>query len=159
VVAPRHPERGDEVAEHLTALGLNLCRRSTQDTLTSSHQVYLADTLGEMGLLYAWADLAVMGGSFVPGIGGHNPLEPARLGVPVIAGPYVFNAADLYDEMLDMVGAISARDEGDLTRHLKGLIANPHIRRRLADAALAYAARQGSAREVVMGAILPLIDA
>jgi len=72
-VAPRHPERGAEVAGALADLGLKVCRRSTGETLTADHQVYLADTLGEMGLLYAWADIAVMGGSFVSGIGGHNP--------------------------------------------------------------------------------------
>lgn len=159
VVAPRHPERGADVAGALADLGLKVCRRSTGETLTAAHEVYLADTLGEMGLLYAWADIAVMGGSLVAGIGGHNPLEPARLGVPVVTGSHVFNAADLYSEMLDAVAAIEARDDADLARHLKGLSSNPQIRRQMSDAALAYAARQGSALETVMAAVLPLVDA
>lgn len=159
VVAPRHPERGAEVTESLKGLGLTVCRRSAGEALKPDHHVYLADTLGEMGLFYAWADIAVMGGSFVPGIGGHNPLEPARLGVPVITGQYVFNAADLYGEMLDAVAAIEAKDEVELARHLAGLMANPQIQRQMSDAARAYAARQGSALETVMDAILPLVDA
>lgn len=159
VMAPRHPERGDEVAQTLADLGLKVCRRSAGEALSRGHQVYLADTLGEMGLLYAWADMAVMGGSFVPGVGGHNPLEPARLGVPIITGQHVFNAADLYSEMLDAVAVIEAKDEAELARHLKGLMANPQIRRQMSDAALAYAARQGSALETVMDVILPLVDA
>ncbi len=159
VVAPRHPERGNEVATSLEALGLKICRRSKGETLSHDHQVYLADTLGEMGLLYAWADVAVMGGSFYTGIGGHNPLEPARMGVPVITGPYVFNASDLYGEMLDVVAAIEVADGPELTRSLTGLIAHPHIRQQMTDAALAYAARQGAALDTVMSALLPLIDA
>jgi len=159
VVAPRHPERGNEVAKSLEALGLKVCRRSKGETLSSDHQVYLADTLGEMGLMYAWADVAVMGGSFFPGIGGHNPLEPARMGVPIITGPYVFNASDLYGEMLDAVAAIDVADGPELTRSLSGLIANPQIRRQMTDAALAYAAQQGVALDTVMSALLPLIDA
>ena len=159
VVAPRHPERSGEVASALAALGQTICRRSGGEALTADHQIYLADTLGEMGLFYAWADIAVMGGSFVPGIGGHNPLEPARLGVPVVTGPHVFNASDLYGEMLDAVAAIEAPDEAAIARQLKGLIANPQIRRQMSDAALAYAGRQGSALETVMAAVLPLVDA
>lgn len=159
VIAPRHPERGSDIVAALLGIGLKVCRRSTGETLTSGHQVYLADTLGEMGLLYAWADLAVMGGSFFPGIGGHNPLEPARQGVPVVTGPHVFNAAELFGEMLDAVAAIEAIDGPDLAHCLKGLVANPQIQRQMSDAALTYAARQGSALETVMTVLLPLADA
>jgi len=76
-----------------------------------------------------------------------------------VTGHHVFNAADLYGEMLDAVAAIEARDEADLARCLKGLAANPQIRRQMSNAALAYAARQGSALETVMDAVLPLVDA
>jgi len=81
------------------------------------------------------------------------------MGVPIITGPYVFNASDLYGEMLDAVAAIDVADGPELTRSLSGLIANPQIRRQMTDAALAYAAQQGVALDTVMSALLPLIDA
>ena len=159
VITPRHPERGGTIAAELTGLGLKVARRSLGEALTPDTAVYLADTLGEMGLFYSLADVAVMGGSFVAGIGGHNPLEPARLGVPVVTGPYVFNAAELYDEMFACVAAMPAADAETLTRHLKGLMANPQIRRQMSDAGLAYAARQGATLEAALDLLNPLLPA
>ena len=159
VITPRHPERGGTIAAELTGLGLKVARRSLGEALTPDSAVYLADTLGEMGLFYSLADVAVMGGSFVAGIGGHNPLEPARLGVPVVTGPYVFNAAELYDEMFGCVAAMPAADAETLTRHLKGLMANPQIRRQMSDAGLAYAARQGATLEAALDLLNPLLPA
>lgn len=159
VIAPRHPERGDAIATELAGLGLKVARRSLGEAITPDQSVYLADTLGEMGLFYALADVAVMGGSFVAGIGGHNPLEPARLGVPVVTGPDVFNAAELYDEMFACVAAIPAKDGRDLTRHLTGLLENPLIRRQMSDAGLAYAACQGATLEAGMDLLHPLLPA
>ena len=159
VITPRHPERGGTIAAELTGLGLKVARRSLGEALTPDTAVYLADTLGEMGLFYSLADVAVMGGSFVAGIGGHNPLEPARLGVPVVTGPYVFNAAELYDEMFACVAAMPAADAETLTRHLKGLMANPQIRRQMSDAGLAYAARQGATLEAALDLLIPLLPA
>lgn len=114
VVAPRHPDRGEGVVEALRMMGLSVARRSTGERLTADTRAYVADTLGEMGLLYALADLAVMGGSFPPGIGGHNPLEPARLGAPVITGPNVFNFAEVYEAMVAAGAAAVAHDPQEL---------------------------------------------
>ena len=159
VITPRHPERGGTIAAELTDLGLKVARRSLGQALAPDTAVYLADTLGEMGLFYGLADIAVMGGSFVAGIGGHNPLEPARLGVPVVTGPHIFNAAELYDEMFACDAAIPAADAETLTRHLKGLMANPQIRLQMSDAGLAYAARQGATLEAALDLLNPLLPA
>ena len=109
IVAPRHPERGAPVAALLTAQGFKTARRGAGDPLDAGTQAYVADTLGEMGLLFRAADVAVMGGSFVPDIGGHNPLEPARLGVPIVTGPHIFNAAAIYAHMFIEVAANPGR--------------------------------------------------
>lgn len=159
LVAPRHPERGPAVASELAAMGFRVARRSADDPLTAETEVYLADTLGEMGLLYRLADVAVMGGSFVEGIGGHNPLEPARLGVPVVTGPHTFNADELYDEMLSWVACLRADTPADLPRHLKGLITYNIVRRQISDAALDYAARQGAALDAAMALLEPRLPA
>lgn len=100
VIVPRHPERGESVAAMLRARGLATARRSAGEPLTPDTQAYVADTLGELGLFYRLADLAVIGGSLKPGIGGHNPMEPARLGVAMISGPYVFNFTDVYADLI-----------------------------------------------------------
>ncbi|HZK98288.1 MAG TPA: glycosyltransferase N-terminal domain-containing protein [Caulobacteraceae bacterium] len=102
VVVPRHPARGSEIAAMATARGFKVARRSSQLD-PSGADVYVADTLGEMGLWYRLANLAILGGSFAPGIGGHNPLEPARLGCPFITGTQV-EAWPIY-EGLEAAGA------------------------------------------------------
>ncbi len=159
VVAVRHPDRGPKVAAELAGLGLKVARRSAGETPGPDTEAYIADTLGEMGLFFRLADVAVMGGSFVAGIGGHNPLEPARLGVPLVTGPDHFNAAELYEEMFVEVAAIEAADEAALARHLKGLATYPGIRRQVGEAALDYAERQGAALQTALGLIAPLVPA
>ena len=144
VMAPRHPGRGAEVADLLRGAGLSVARRSAGELPGPDIQAYVADTLGEMGIFLRLADVAVMGGAFVEGVGGHNPLEAARLGKPVITGPHAFNARDIYAEMFAAAAAMEAADGQMLARHLAGLLANPVIARRVGEAGVAYAARQGA---------------
>ena len=88
VIVPRHPDRGPEVEGIVRAQGLTTARRSLGGDLTSA-QALVADTKGELGLWYRLATLAIVGGSLIPGVGGHNPLEPARLGCPFVSGAHV----------------------------------------------------------------------
>lgn len=104
ILVPRHPQRFDAVAELIAAQGLSLARRGAQQPVTASTQVYLGDTMGEMLLLYALADLAFVAGSLEP-IGGHNLLEPAAVGVPVITGPHLDNFSEVA-ELLRDAGAL-----------------------------------------------------
>jgi len=96
ILVPRHPQRFDAVAKLITDKGLSLARRSLEEPIAATTQVYLGDTLGEMLLLYALADLAFVAGSLEP-IGGHNLLEPAAVGVPVITGPHLQNFSEVAD--------------------------------------------------------------
>jgi 3-deoxy-D-manno-octulosonic-acid transferase len=152
ILAPRHPERGVEIAAALSAP-----RRALGQSPGPHDPIWIADTLGEMGLLFRLADLVVMGGSFPGGIGGHNPLEPARLGVPVLTGPDITNSADVYGEMLDEACALTARDGPDLRRKLAGLLGQPALRRRMSEAALGYAARQGESLSAALDDLAPLL--
>jgi 3-deoxy-D-manno-octulosonic-acid transferase len=149
ILAPRHAERGPEIA---AMLGGTLRTRGE-----AVGPVYVADTLGELGLFFRLADVVVMGGSFVPGIGGHNPLEPARIGRPIVTGRYAFNAADVYADMFAEVAALEAADGAALARHIRGLLDNPAIARRIGEAALAYAGRQGAALDHALTLFDPLI--
>jgi 3-deoxy-D-manno-octulosonic-acid transferase len=151
VVAPRHPDRGAALASELGAT-----LRSRGEPL---QRIHVADTLGELGLLFRLADVVVMGGGFAPGIGGHNPLEPARIGRPILTGPHAFNAADLYADLFAEAAAIEAADAAALARHIRGLLDHPHIARRMGEAALAYADRQGQALDRAIQLLQPLLPA
>ena len=152
VLVPRHPDRGAELARTFQA-----SRRSAAEPPTG--QVHIADTLGELGLFFRLADIVVMGGSFVPGIGGHNPLEPARIGRPILTGPHAFNAAEVYADLFALAAAIEAPDAPALTRHLRGLLDNPVIALRMGEAALSYTERQGQALDAALAALEPMLPA
>jgi 3-deoxy-D-manno-octulosonic-acid transferase len=159
VVAPRHPDRGESVAAELERAGFRVARRAAGQPLTPETTAYVADTLGELGAFYATAAAVVMGGSLMEGVGGHNPLEAARLGAPLITGPHVANAASIYAAMRPWAAAIEAADPAALARHLRGLLQNPAIARRTGEAARAFAGRQAAALDEAMALIEPLLPA
>ena len=159
VVAPRHPDRGQRVAEDLRAIGFIVARRAAGEPLTAATSAYVADTMGELGALYTIADVVVMGGSFVAGVGGHNPLEAAQQVRPIVTGPHIFNAQTIYAEMLAWTAAIQAEDATALARHIGGLLRNPEIASRIGLAAKDFAGRQGAALDAAMALIEPLLPA
>jgi len=159
IVAPRHPDRGPQVAADLQALGFTVARRAAGEALAPDATAYVADTLGELGAFYRIADAVVLGGGFAEGVGGHNPLEAARLGCAIVTGPHVFNAREIYAEMFALVAALEAEDGAALARHITGLLANPVIARRIGEAAADYAGRQGAALTAAMALIEPLLPA
>jgi 3-deoxy-D-manno-octulosonic-acid transferase len=124
VLVPRHPRRFDEVAKRCETQGWVLSRRSQHQPVTAQTQVYLGDTLGELAMLYAAGSVAFVGGSLVP-LGGHNVLEPAALGRPMLSGPSIENFADVA-EPLERAGVLTLVDSpGALADALMGYFANP----------------------------------
>ncbi|TMP29696.1 3-deoxy-D-manno-octulosonic acid transferase [Pseudoalteromonas rubra] len=107
IIAPRHPEQFDKVAALIEAQALSYSRRSQQ--YKASSQVLLADTLGELKLLYGCGQIAYIGGSLIER-GGHNPLEAAACSVGVLTGPHTYNFAHIYPELISMQGAIEVAD-------------------------------------------------
>jgi 3-deoxy-D-manno-octulosonic-acid transferase len=105
VLVPRHPIKAGEIQLDIESLGFSVARRSFKDPVTDTTHVYLADTLGELGLWFSLADIVIMGGSFLTRIGGHNPLEAARLGKCVITGPDTSNWEGIFADLLD-AGAV-----------------------------------------------------
>ncbi|WP_201619765.1 3-deoxy-D-manno-octulosonic acid transferase [Psychrobacter maritimus] len=104
IIVPRHPERFDEVAELIEKSGLTMTRRSDEDAISPNTQAYLADSMGELMKWYAFADVALVGGSLVD-IGGHNPVEPASVATPVLMGSYTQSCQSVVDKLAS-VGAL-----------------------------------------------------
>lgn len=105
IIAPRHPERAEEIESLISCSNLSFSNRSRGETPDKNTDILLADTIGEMGLWYRLADFVYLGGGHAPGVGGHNPLEPIRLAQPVVTGPSVFNFEDTI-AVLEEIGAI-----------------------------------------------------
>jgi len=124
VLVPRHPQRFDSVAALLARQGVVFDRRSLDQPVRAEARVLLADTMGELVALYAASDAAFVGGSLVP-VGGHNLLEPAALGVPVITGPYTANTREIARLLIERGGAIEAADAAAVADGLRGLLADP----------------------------------
>ena len=108
ILVPRHPERFDKVAELIAKQGFSMARRSQQQAAMPNVDVFLADSMGELLLWLAVADVAFVGGSFVD-VGGHNPLEPAALAVPIVTGQTMFNFKQITD-VLVQAGALKQAD-------------------------------------------------
>ncbi len=124
ILVPRHPERFDHVARLVERRGLRLQRRTAAWSLTALPQVYLGDTMGELLLHYAAADIAFVGGSLVP-LGSHNMLEPAALGLPVLFGLHRFNFAEVSELLLQEQAASEVENGDALVTELLKLLADP----------------------------------
>ena len=122
VLAPRHPERGDAIADLLRTRGWRIAQRSKSEPLVAETQVYLADTLGEMGLWYRLAPVSFVGGSLVD-VGGHNPFEPAALGSAILHGPHLQNFCEIYARLSEAGAAEMIRNGPDLGKAVERLFA------------------------------------
>lgn len=130
IIAPRHPVRGAEIAGAITTL--TVTRRGIGQDPPEGEGVWLADTMGELGLLFSLVGHAFVGGSLVP-IGGHNPLEPARLGCAVAIGPHTFNCVEAVT-VLEQAGALTrVADAPALALWIDGLLRDPERRREMGD--------------------------
>ncbi|NEU11978.1 3-deoxy-D-manno-octulosonic acid transferase [Methylobacterium sp. BTF04] len=124
IVVPRHPHRGGDVAACAAAEGLRSVRRSQGGRPHGAVDVYVADTLGELGLFYRLAPLVYLGGSLVPH-GGQNPIEPTRLRAAVLHGPHVHNFTEVYRALDAAGGALAVADADALASALADLLADP----------------------------------
>ena len=127
LLVPRHPERFQAVADLLNRRGFRFERRSSDNSVRPEAQVLLVDTVGELAALYASADVAFVGGSLVAA-GGHNLLEPAALGVPVITGPHYSSSKEIAALLLQEGAALQVADAAELGRILQELFADPERR-------------------------------
>lgn len=156
MLVPRHPDRFDGVAELLSSRGVAFVRRSLGETPVPDRAVFLVDSLGELPMFYAAADVAFVGGSLAP-IGGHNLLEPAALSMPVIAGPNNFNAEDIAS-LLQEAGALQlVTDSASLGDGVAALLADADLRRARGALARRVVTESGGALKQLLGLLAPLL--
>lgn len=157
LIAPRHPSRGDAIEALARSRGLALARRSRGELPDGSTEVYLADTLGEMGLLYALARQSFIAGSFVP-VGGHNPLEAAHFDSAILIGPDRRNNASAAKALIDADAAIEVADPPGLSAALAKLLADPARRDALAANARGVVAQHEGVLDAVLARLAPTLD-
>ncbi len=156
IIAPRHPVRGLAIAEQLG--GLRVARRAAGEAITVDTEIYLADTLGELGLFFRLAGIAFIGGSLV-GKGGHNPFEAARLDCAVLHGPDMANCAGMADALAAAGAAETVRNAATLAEAVGQLLADPRLRAVRAAAAARVAAAGGGTLDAVLDRLAPWLDA
>ena len=155
VIVPRHPERGPQIAQLAAARSGPVSLRSAGQPIGGA-DVHVADTLGELGLWFRLARLAIIGGGFVSGIGGHNPLEPARLSCPFVSGPHVENWATAYAELAAAGGGelIHADQIGAI---LRAAVAGDLALQQRAGRALAYVEARDAEAHAALDRVLELL--
>ncbi len=155
ILVPRHPERFERVAGYIAAAGLSCVRRSSGQLIDVQTDVFLGDSMGELLFYYALSDVAFVGGSLV-NIGGHNILEPAALGVPIICGPYMQNSKAIVQDFLAQKAMVQTTVE-TFTPELMRLLSRKRDRASLVKAATALLAKNKGVLQCLTGIISWLI--
>lgn len=155
VIAPRHPERGNGIVAGLRSGGWKVAQRSADERILSDTQIYVADTMGEMGLWYRLCPVSFVGGSLVP-IGGHNPFEPAALGSAILHGPSIENFADIYTRLSDANAAVTVTEQslGDTVAR----ILEPDEAAKMAHAAWEVCSEGADVTEKTMDLLMAMLD-
>jgi 3-deoxy-D-manno-octulosonic-acid transferase len=156
VLVPRHRQRFGDVGAWLEKQNIRIIRRSSPAARTRDLEVLLVDTLGELLDFYAMGDVAFVGGSLVP-IGGHNLLEPAALGIPVLTGPHNHNGADIAKILIEAGAAVVVKDAAELGERVATLLSSPAERDRMGAAGRAAVEGNRGALEKLLGLIDPLL--
>lgn len=156
IIAPRHPERGSDIAALCQTAGMAAPRRAAGDTPDSTTQIYIADTLGEMDSLFAVADIVFLAGSLLP-IGGHNPVEPAAYGKPILSGQHVFKNTAEFDALRRAGVVTDIHDATSMASAAQAIIDDPARTERIAKAACHHADAAGKRPEIAAELCLKLI--
>ena len=158
LVAPRHPSRGAAILDELQGLGLRCALRSRGERPERDVDVYICDTMGELGLFYRLAGVVMLGKS-VAGEGGQNPIEPAKLACALLHGPHVGNFKDVYHLLDEAGGALVIRDAAETAEALRTLFSDPGKLRGLARAAARAVEREAGATDRALKALEPRLSA
>jgi 3-deoxy-D-manno-octulosonic-acid transferase len=156
VIVPRHPDRGEAIARTIAAAGLHAGLRSREELPTATTDIYVADTMGELGVFYRLAPIVFMGGSLVPR-GGQNPIEAVKLGASIVHGPHVFNFTDVYAALDAAGGARRADTVEALVKQLGQLLADPAARESSVAASDRVVEQLGGALERTLVALEPYL--
>ena len=155
-ITPRHPERGIDIAEIAQSVGLNVSLRSRHDPLHPNTDIYVFDTIGELGLVYQLAPILFIGGSLVRH-GGQSPIEPAKSGAAIVHGPYTWNFAEIYDALDRNGGGQSVTDGNQLATVMGTLLSDQQACARAADASRTVIETIGGALERTLNELEPYL--
>lgn len=158
LIVPRHPDRAGLFVDAARTAGLSTARRSADDPVMPATQVYVADTLGELGLFYRVAPVALVGGSLVRH-GGQNPLEPARLGCAIVIGPHTESFDDLTEGLVGAGGAVRIESGEGLAEAVGRLLSDAAARRAATTAARRIADAEVAVLDRVLARLGPILDA
>jgi len=158
IVVPRHPPRGAEIRAMLAARGLTVAQRSIGEPVRPKTEIYLADTLGELGLFYRAAPIALVGASLLAH-GGHNPVEPARLDCAILHGPHVANFEEIYAALDRSGGALKVGDAASVAKAVDALLGDPAEMARMAKGAAKAVDSFSGGLDRTMQALVPFIVA
>ncbi len=156
VIAPRHIGRARQIASEMGQVGLRVSLRSSNPDILGVTDVYIADTLGELGLWYHLADLAILGGSLVDGVGGHNPLEAARLNCPLAVGPYT-QAWPVIEALQRCGGLCRVQDAQEVTHLMRIALMESSRLQHLAMAAHDFVAARDNDLDEIVDRLLGLV--
>ncbi|WP_252178688.1 lipid IV(A) 3-deoxy-D-manno-octulosonic acid transferase [Endozoicomonas sp. 4G] len=158
LLVPRHPERFDPVFELSKSLGFNTIRHSQATETTTDTQVIIGDTMGELMKLYATSDIAFVGGSLIEN-GGHNMLEPAALGLPVLSGPSVYNFTDISQQLEDAGGMKTVENSEQLAEVVYNLLTDDAARKKMGSQAQTFVEGNRGALQRLLKQVSETIDA
>ena len=157
VIVPRHPARGSGIERELRSLGFSVARRSKGEIIAPDTDIYLGDTLGEMGLFYSLCDTVFIGGTLSE-TGGHNPFEAARLGCAILAGPSDFNFSETYAAFAAKGAMSRIQTAAELGESVGLILADDGLRKQMSAAALTLASAGSGATQRTMDALIALLS-
>jgi 3-deoxy-D-manno-octulosonic-acid transferase len=157
IIVPRHPIRGEQIARLAEEAGLSVARRTADSVPPADCDIFVGNTIGEMGLYLRMAPVVFVGRSLGTAEGGQNPLEPAVLNCAVLSGPNVSNFQDVYDRLTAARGARFVADETQLAKAVHYLLGNPKTRRAMTRAAQGVVSDLQGALEKTMSTLDPYI--
>lgn len=154
IIAPRHPKRGKTLLKNWAG---KVALRSARQDITQQTDIYIADTLGELGLFMRVCGIVFVGGSLIPH-GGHNPLEAARLECAIISGPHIEHFTFVYEELAEHNAYLRVMNEEELAHELDRLFTSPDARQALAEHALRVVNGKASVLEAYIEKITPFLE-
>jgi len=157
IIVPRHPQKAGDMATAIAAMGLNVARRSLGEAITPATDIYIADTMGELGLFYRLCDLAFMGKSLAVG-GGQNPAEAAQLGCALMLGPDMSNFRETSAAFIKCKAAIEVRNPAALAAAVDWLLQDSRTRTRMSENARAAVARHADAVNETLAHLAPYLE-
>ncbi len=156
VIVPRHADRGTSIVKELTLLGARVARRANGDAISPTTNIYIADTMGELGLFFRLCPISFIGKSLV-NLGGQNPIEPAKLKSAIVFGPHMDNFSNIAAYFLNNGGAKEVKSPEELARAVKSLLVNEFDRKQQIDKALDIANSETDVLNRILAALEPFV--